>query len=390
MNARRKIRFGMVGGSLEAFIGNVHRMAANLDGELELVCGIFSSDRQKSVQTGQHLGLSQDRVYKSIEELISKEKALPRDERMQFLSIVTPNHLHFPPAKLAIENGFHVMCEKPMTFNSQEAVELSKLVPSNNVLFGLMHTYTGYPMVKEAKNLIHSGGIGKITKVLTEYTQGWLTEKIEDSGQKQASWRTDPNKAGASSAVGDIGTHVENIIEYTTGKKLTAVSARLNQVVQGRELDDDGTIYIEMEDGITGSIIVSQVAAGEENELKIRIYGDQGGIEWLQSNPNRLIVKHLHEPSKILTAGSPWLSDHAKAHCRLPAGHPEGYIEAKANIYRNFALAIRNKDLGLEQDPIYDYPSIDEGVRGMKFIEAVVHSNNNNSQLINTIYNENN
>lgn len=381
MNARKKIRYGMIGGSLEAFIGNVHRMAANLDGEFELVCGAFSSDYKKSITTGQHLGLEDNRIYRSYQELIEAESNRPPEERMEVLSIVTPNHLHFAPAELAIKHGLHVICEKPMTFNVEEADKLKSLVEEKNVLFGLMHTYTGYPMVKEAKNLVQSGEIGRVTKVFAEYPQGWLTEKIEDSGQKQASWRTDPLKSGSSSAVGDIGSHVENIVEYITGKKITQVSAHLNTVVSGRSLEDDASIYVELESGVTGTFIVTQVAAGEENELKVRIYGDKGGVEWLQSSPNELLVKYQHQPTKVLTAGSPWLSEQAKSHCRLPSGHPEGYIEAMANIYRNFAKAVRNLP-NRASDSCFDYPGINAGVRGMNFIEAVVQSGKNNSDPI--------
>ncbi len=379
MSPKKRVRYGMIGGSLEAFIGNVHRMAANLDGECELVCGVFSSDHKKSIETGLQLGIPKNRLYSSIEEMIESETKLDPEDRIHFISIVTPNHLHAPAAKAAINHGFHVLCEKPLCFDLDEAVDLVKLRNQGNRLFGVTYTYTGYPMVKEARQLLQQGEIGTVRKVIVEYPQGWLTNKIEDQGQKQASWRLDPDKAGASSTVGDIGTHIENLIEYILGESITEVSAFLNSVVPGRKLEDDASAFIKIGSKITGTILATQVASGEENELKFRAYGDQGGIEWLQSNPGKLIVKYQDKPTKILTAGSEWLSDHAKAHCRLPTGHPEGYIEAMANIYRNFALAVRQFEKNAPQDPNYDFPDINSGLRGMKFIKAMIESSNKNS-----------
>ncbi|MFN6944288.1 MAG: Gfo/Idh/MocA family protein, partial [Cytophagaceae bacterium] len=281
----RKIRFGMVGGSLEGFIGSVHRMAAMLDGQINLVCGAFSSDPLKSKQTGEHLHLDERRAYSSYQEMIDNEKSLPEDLRMDFVAIVTPNHLHFEQAKLALENGFHVLCEKPLAYSLEQAQELEKLVDKTGLLFGLTHNYTGYPMVREAREIVRKQGIGKIRKVLVEYPQGWLSGRIEENGQKQAAWRTDPTKAGISCCVADIGTHAGNLAEYITGLKITEVAADITTFVEGRLLEDDASILMRFDKDAKGVMIVSQVATGEENELKIRVYGEKGAIEWLQSDP---------------------------------------------------------------------------------------------------------
>ncbi len=381
----RKVRMGMVGGSTGGFIGVVHRMAAALDGEIELVSGAFSGDATRSKQTGESLYLDESRVYSSFEEMIQKEKNLPEDLRMDFISVVTPNHLHFLPSKLALENGFHVLCEKPLAFSSDEAKKLEELVHKTGLIFGVTHNYTGYPMVKEAKELVKSGKIGKIRKVIAEYPQGWLSSKIESEGQKQAAWRTDPKQAGISCCVGDIGTHAENLAEYITGLKIKELSADINTFVEDRQLEDDATILVRFENGAKGIIIASQIASGEENELKIRIYGETGGIEWLQSNPNSLIVKMSDEPKNILRTGSgnKYLSKRALAHIRLPGGHPEGYIESLANIYRNFSLSIKTYLNGEKGDTsLYDFPTVSDGVRGMRFIEAVIESGKSNSKWI--------
>ncbi len=380
---KRKIRMGMVGGSHEGFIGKVHRMAAALDGQIELVCGAFSSNASRSLETGSLLFLEENRIYDNFEEMIVKEKALPDSIRMDFVSVVTPNHLHFLPSKYALENGFHVLCEKPLAFSSEEAEILERLVTQTGLLFGVTHNYTGYPMVKEARVIVRGGMLGKIRKVVVEYPQGWLSERIEEEGQKQASWRTDPKQAGISCCVGDIGTHAESLAEYITGLKITQVSADITAFVEGRLLEDDANILVRFDNGAKGVIIVSQIASGEENELKIKVYGESGGIEWLQSNPNSLILKTGSEPIKILRTGNSYLSERAKAHTRLPAGHPEGYLESMANLYRNFAFAIDGYSSGKDQTlSLYDYPSVADGVRGMKFIEAVVNSSANNGQWI--------
>lgn len=380
----RKIRMGMVGGSLEGFIGSVHRMAAALDGQIELVCGVFSSNPDSSRKTGEALGLPEERIYSSFDQMIHEEKGLSERIRMDFVSIVTPNNLHFLPAKVALENGFHVLCEKPLAFSLHEAMQLQTLTENTGLLFGLTHNYTGYPMVKEAREIVRSGKLGQVRKVIAEYPQGWLASPIETEGQKQASWRTDPRQAGISCCVGDIGTHAENLAEYITGLKITELSADVTSFVEGRMLDDDANILVRFENGAKGVIIVSQIAAGEENELKIRVYGEKGGIEWLQSEPNSLILKSADGPQTVLRTGSghQWLSEQARVHTRLPGGHPEGYIEALANLYRNFALTVQAADTGNKKNSYLDFPTVADGVRGMRFIEAVIESGKKNSAWI--------
>ena len=373
----RKIKMGMVGGGRDAFIGAVHRMAAALDGQIELVCGAFSSSAEKSKATGNDLYLPESRVYGSYEEMFEKEKRLPEGERMDFVSIVTPNYLHFPPAKMALENGFHVVCDKPMTFNLTEAKELAQLVEKTGLMFALTHNYTGYPMVKQARDMIKDGKIGKIRKVVVEYPQGWLSTKLEDTGQKQASWRADPNKTGAANSMGDIGTHAENLSEYITGLKIVDLCADLHTYVEGRPLDDDGNVLLKLENGATGVLHASQISVGEENDLNIRIYGETGGLEWHQQEPNTLVVKQLEGPATIYRTGANhgYLGESAQLHTRIPGGHPEGFIEAFANIYRNFAVTLRSKLEGKDPDPKFiDFPTVYDGVRGMAFIETVVES----------------
>lgn len=373
----------MVGGGMGAFIGAVHRMAANLDGEIELVCGAFSSDPFKSKASGEALYLNPNRVYGSYEEMILKEKALPEGERMDFISIVTPNHVHFGPAKLALENGFHVMCDKPLCFNLEEAYELKSLVEKSGLLFGLTHTYTGYPMVKQARMMIKNGELGEIRKVVVEYPQGWLSTKLEESDQKQASWRTDPQRSGIAGAMGDIGTHAENLAEYITGLHITEMCADISKIVPGRLLDDDGNVLLRFNNGARGVLHASQISAGEENSLKIYVYGEKGGLEWHQMEPNTLLVKWLDKPTQRYRTGVGSLYAEAQAHTRVPAGHPEGYLEAFANLYRNFAYCIQARLDGKEVDAVYtDFPSMEEGVRGMEFIYKVIESGNSNQKWI--------
>ena len=376
-----KIRMGMIGGSLDGFIGSVHRMAALLDGTIELVCGAFSSNDYRSMETGKALHLVKDRIYKSFEEMIVQEAKLPVDIRMQFVSIVTPNHLHAQPSALALKYGFHVLCEKPLAFSLREAEQIDTHVKETGLLFGVTHTYTGYPMVKEAKDFVANGKLGTIRKVIVEYPQGWLSYAIESSGQKQASWRTDPLQAGISCCVGDIGTHAENLAEYITGLKITELSADVSSVVAGRRLDDDANVLLRFNNGAKGVLIASQIANGEENELKIRVYGENGGLEWLQSEPNTLTVKQNDQPKQLRRAGTnhSYLSEHARLHCRIPGGHPEGYIEAMANLYRNFAASVQAFENKTAQNPLLDYPTIDDGIRGMKFIETVIASGKENA-----------
>ena len=378
----RKIRYGMVGGGRGAFIGAVHRIAANMDGQVELVCGAFSSDPDKSKASGSDFYLPAARCYGSYAEMIEREKALPASERMDFISIVTPNHVHFPPAKMALENGFHVLSDKPATFDLKESRELGQLVASSGLLYGLTHNYTGYPLVKEARALIHAGKLGKIRKVVVEYPQGWLATRLEESGQKQAAWRTDPTKSGAAGCVGDIGTHAENLAEYITGLKIKELAADITSFVPGRALDDDANVLLRFEGGAKGVLHCSQISVGEENNLNIRVYGETGGLEWHQKEPNTLLLKWLDKPQEVYRTANGYLGAAAQSATRTPPAHPEGYLEAFANIYRNFAAHIRAR---LEQraipanDPILDYPKIEDGIRGMAFIEAVVASSKKNA-----------
>lgn len=376
----RKIRMGMVGGGRGAFIGGVHRMAAALDGQIELVCGAFSSNAEKSRLSGEDLYLPTDRVYGSYAEMIEKEKALPLGERMDFVSIVTPNHVHYAPAKMALENGFHVVCDKPLCFTMEEARDLEQLVASTGLIFALTHNYTGYPMVKQAKAMVANGDLGEIRKVVVEYPQGWLSTKVEDSGQKQATWRTDPKRSGVSGCMGDIGSHAENLAEYITGLKISELCADLSTFVEGRLLDDDGNVLLRFDNGAKGILHASQISVGEENDLNIRIYGTKAGIKWFQQEPNTLYVRYPDKPMTLLRTGGAGLYPTAEAHARIPAGHPEGYLEAFASIYRNFAYCIQARLKDEEINPIYnDFPTVSDGVRGMHFINTLVESSNNNA-----------
>ncbi|NND33328.1 MAG: Gfo/Idh/MocA family oxidoreductase [Saprospiraceae bacterium] len=366
---------GMVGGGRGAFIGAVHRMAAALDGEIELVCGAFSSDPAKSKASGEDFYLDPSRVYNSYTEMIEKEKGLPPDVRMDFISIVTPNHVHYGPAKMALENGFHVVCDKPLCFDMKEAHDLQETVARTGLLFALTHNYTGYPLVKQARHMVANGELGDIRKIVVEYPQGWLSTKLEDSDQKQASWRTDPKRSGLAGSMGDIGTHAENLAEYITGLRITEMCADLNIFVPGRLLDDDGSVLLNFENGAKGILFASQIAAGEENNLRIRIYGTKAGIEWRQQEPNSLVVRPLEGSMRVVRTGVGALCASAQAHTRLPSGHPEGYLEAFANIYRNVAKCLQARIEGKEVDPIYDdFPSVADGVRGMQFVTKVVEA----------------
>lgn len=371
----RKLRMGMIGGGPGAFIGAVHRTAAQLDGEIELVCGAFSSDAEKSQQAGRELCLDPSRVYGSYREMIRAEAALPAAERMEIVSVVTPNHLHFEPAKLALENGFHVVLDKPATFNLAEVKELEKIVTASGKLFCLTHTYAGYPMVKEARQQLLSGKFGSIRKVFVEYPQGWLSSFLEGAGNKQASWRTDPGKSGIAGCMGDIGTHAFHLAEYITGLRVTAVCADINTIVPGRKLDDDGAALLRFDNGASGVLIATQVAAGEENNIRIRVYGEKGGLEWKQEDANSLLVKWPGRPAEIWRAGADYIGRFAKHSTRVPAGHPEGYLEAFANLYRNFALCVKAGISGeTAKEEWLDFPSINDAVRGMLFIEKMIES----------------
>ena len=373
----------MVGGGRGAFIGQVHRIAAALDGQIELVCGAFSSSPEKSRLSGKDLFLPDDRVYGSFEEMITKEKKRPEGERMDFISIVTPNHMHFAPAKMALENGFHVVCDKPLCFNLEEAYALREIYSKTDLVFALTHNYTAYPMVKEARHIIQSGQLGKIRKLVTAYPQGWLSTFLEESEQKQASWRTDPRKSGIAGAMGDIGTHAENLAEYISGLQIEELCADISTFVEGRRLDDDGNVLIRYNNGARGILYASQISAGEENSLSVKVYGEKGGLEWHQMHPNTLELKWLDKPKELIRTGVGQLSESTQAHTRLPAGHPEGYLEAFANIYRNFAKCIQAKLEGVEADPVYkDFPGIEDGIRGMEFIYKVIESGKSDTKWI--------
>jgi len=378
-----KLKMGMVGGGIGSFIGAIHRNAAFLDNCIELVCGSFSSDYQNSIETGENLFLDSSRIYKTYDEMIDKESKLDSSKRMDIVSIVTPNHIHFDPAYKALDNGFPVIIDKPMTYDSEQAKNLVDKVNETGIPFAVTHTYTGYPMVKEAKSIIKSGKIGKIRKVAVEYPQGWLTTNLESTDNKQASWRTDPGKSGKAGSMGDIGTHAANMVEYVTGKKIIKLLSKVNVFVEGRLLEDDGNVLITLENGIEGNLMTSQIATGEENDLKIRVWGDSGGIEWKHSSPNTLLLKLNGRPNQIYRAGvnNSYLSDFALANCRTPSGHPEGFIEAFANIYRNFSYSVKNYNNNKKDDLIYDYPTVEEGYRGMRFIDAVIDSSKNSKWI---------
>jgi len=365
----KKVRLGMVGGGEGAFIGGIHRLAAQMDGQIDLVCGAFSSKPDKAKAFGKTLFLCDERCYASYEEMFAREARLDRAERMEFVAIVTPNHLHFPVAKLALEYGFHVISDKPATLTLAQAIELKTIIQNSGMLYALTHTYTGYPLVKEAKYRIEKGQLGQIKKVVVEYPQGWLATKGDETS-KQASWRLDPDKAGISCCMADIGIHAANLAEYVTGLKITSLCAELTTNVDGRVLDDDGTVMLRFDSGAHGVLLASQVCVGEENSLKLRVYGEHASIEWSQLEPNSLWLKFPDQASQLIRTGVGQMSHETQACMRTPAGHPEGYLEAFANIYLTFSKQIRNHT-NTSSDYI-DSPGIDEAIRGMAFIENVV------------------
>ena len=373
---------GMVGGGPGSFIGAVHRMAANLDGQIELVCGCFSSSPAKSLETGRSLYLPEDRIYGTYQEMIEREAALPVGERMDFVSIVTPNHMHFGPAMLALEKGFDVAMDKPMTYTLDEAKQLRDKVKESGRLLLLTHTYTGYPMVKEARERVRRGDLGKIRLIYVEYPQGWLYSDCSATN-KQAAWRVDPKRSGKAGCMGDIGTHAFNLAEYISGLRTEALCGEVHTFVPDRLLDDDGAALLRYEGGARGVLMASQVAVGQENSLSIRVYGEKGGLEWRQEEPNTLLMRWPDRQPEVIRTGGAGLSPWATANTRTPAGHPEGYLEAFANLYRHFAAALQARLAGEEPDPIdLDFPSVEEGVRGMQFIEAIVSTKNSNQKWI--------
>lgn len=369
MTRQKKIRLGMIGGGEGAFIGAVHRHAAGLDGHYELVCGAFSRDQDNNTRTAQSLDLPAERVYDSWEEMLEQEAALPENERMQVVSIVTPNHLHVPVSIAAAKAGFHVFCEKPAATSFDETKALADAISSAPVLYGLAHTYQGYPMVWQARHMVESGMLGKLRKVYVEYPQGWLSGE-EESHNKQASWRTDPALSGASGCMGDIGTHAFSLAEFILGDKITQLCGELNTHVDGRRLDDDGAALIKTDNGVTGVLIASQVCAGEENPLKIKVYGEKGGLEWRQMEPNSVIYRPVDAPYQVFRAGQPGVCEDAQSQLRVPAGHPEGYLEAMANLYTAFAAAVRSGKSGTADK----VPGLESGIRGMAFIKAMLDS----------------
>lgn len=366
---------GMVGGGQHAFIGAIHRIAANIDGLIELHCGAFSSNPETSTASGKELFLAESKCYGSYAEMFATESSLPKEQRMDFVTIVTPNFAHFAPAMMALDYGFHVVIDKPMTLSLDEAKQLQQKVKETGLILCLTHTYSGYPMVKQAQKMVTENQLGTIRKIMVEYPQGWLSTLTESEGNKQALWRTDPSKSGISGCMGDIGTHAAQLAEYISGLKIAKLCADINIVVEGRQLDDDGNVLLKFDNGANGILVASQIASGEENSLKIKVYGEKGGLEWHQMEPNTLLVKWPDAPAQIYRAGNGYLSNSATFNSRTPSGHPEGYLEAFANLYKNFALTLLSKSEGKEPtEEMLDFPTVDDGVRGMAFIENVIAS----------------
>lgn len=370
---KRKLRFGMIGGGQGAFIGGVHRIAAIMDGQAELVAGAFSSDAKRSKASGQDLFLDPQRVYGSYRAMAKAEAAKPADERLDFIVIVTPNHQHFPPAKLFLEAGFNVVCDKPVTFDVKEARALKKIVAKTGKVFALTHNYTGNVMVKQAREFVRKGKLGKIRKVVVEYPQGWMASALEAVGQKQADWRTDPKRSGAAGCMGDIGTHAENLAGYITGLQIEELCADLTSFVPGRELDDDGNVLLRFRGGAKGILHASQISVGDENALNIRVYGDKAALAWEQEHPNELVVKYPDQPRQIWRRGNDYITVPGQF-TRVPFGHPEGYLEAFGNIYQEVFRAVRAEVSRKKIPRNVDFPSIDDGLEGMLFIDAVVKS----------------
>ncbi|MFI4910233.1 MAG: Gfo/Idh/MocA family protein [Sedimentisphaeraceae bacterium JB056] len=380
----RKLRMGMVGGGPDAFIGDVHRKAARLDGGIDIVAGAFSSNAEKSKQMGRELCLDPSRAYESYQKMIEAELKLPSNERIDFVSIVTPNNSHFPIAKAFLEAGFDVVCDKPVTISLDEAKQLKQIIEENDRLFCLTHNYTGYPMVKLARSMVHNGDIGKVLKVVVQYPQGWLAKPLELEGAKQAQWRTNPEISGPAGCLGDIGTHTANLAEYVCGANILEVCAELTTFVEGRALDDDVSCLLHFEGGAKGLLFASQISVGKENDLAIWVHGTDGSIQWHQENPNYLEVVKISEPPVVWARGNDYVTEKSPAAARatrLPFGHPEGFIEAFANVYCNFADTLRARINKTAPDKLMtDYPGINEGVQGMAFIEAVIKSSKNNQQ----------
>ncbi len=365
----------MIGGGIDAFIGAVHRIALNMDGQVELVAGALSVNPEIALESGRQLFLDESRIYTDYKTMLEKEAAMPADKRIDFVTIVTPNFVHFDPAMMALDKGFNVVIEKPITFSLEEAKLLKAKVEETGLSLLLCHTYNGYPMVKQARRMLQQGILGKIRKVYVEYPQGWLSTFLEKTGQTQAAWRTDPKRSGKAGSMGDIGTHAFNLAEYVTGLKVTSICSNVNTIVEGRMLDDDGAAFLRFDSGASGVLMATQIAAGEENNVKIRVYAEKGGLEWKHEDTNTLLVKWLDKPVEIYRAGTGYLDPFASHNCRTPAGHPEGFLEAFANLYRNFVLTVRAKINGETPKPEWlDFPGVEEGIRGMAFIENIIES----------------
>lgn len=367
-----RIRYGMVGGGEGAFIGAIHRHAARLDDEFELVCGAFSATAEKSVRSGRALGLPAGRCYPDFHSMFELEATLPPDVRMQCVVIVTPNHQHFAPAVAALQHGFHVLSDKPATFSLEECRKLAAVVADSGLLYGLTHPYTAYPAIVEARERVARGELGRIRKLIVEYTQGWLAQPLEQQGNAQAAWRMDPARAGSSCCMGDIGVHAFNLAEHVSGLKVTRLCAELNTIVPGRRLDDDGTVLLHFDNGARGTLLASQICTGNENNLVLRLFGDKAALEWQQQEPNSLWLRHHDCSTQLLRTGTPAMGAAAQAATRLPAGHPEGYIEAFANLFSNFAAQLRAQRGGAAAAAAA--PGIDAALRGMAFIETAVQS----------------
>jgi predicted dehydrogenase len=390
MGFNRKLNMGMIGGGPGAFIGEVHRKAARIDGSIEISAGAFDIDPAKSRQMGEELNLPSERVYDNYEKMIENELKLPEGERVDFVSITTPNNWHFPIARDFLKAGFHVMCEKPMTISVDEAKELQKIVKETGKVFGLMHTYTGYPMAKLARDLVRQGELGKIRKIIVQYPQSWLATAIEKTGQQQAAWRTDPKQSGAAGSIGDIGTHAANLAEYISGAKISHICSDLTIFVEGRPLDDDGNCLLRFDNGAKGVLHCSQIAIGEENNIAIWVYGSEKGLEWHQEHPNYLYVNDLDGPTRVWKRGNDYVGEKSAAAgraTRLPFGHPEAFLEAVANIYHNFGDTVIADLTNQKADELMlDFPNVEDGVRGMVFIETVLKSAKSNEKWTTMMY----
>jgi len=371
----RKLRYAMVGGGQGAFIGAIHRKALALDGQAELVAGVLASTPERAWASGRALGLVDERNHANWQALLDDELRRPLDERIDFVSIVTPNHLHHPVARAFAEVGVHVVCDKPLVHTSEQALDLARVVDKSGSIFGVTYNYSGYPMVREARTLVKNGVIGEVRKVVVEYHQGWLATRLEGSDNKQAAWRTDPAKSGAAGALGDIGSHAENLMTTVTGLELESLCADLSTFVSGRRLDDDGSLLLRFKGGARGVLVASQIAAGCENDLRLRVFGSAGTLDWRQEEPNTLVHAPIDGPRRLLTRGSPWLGESARLATRLPAGHPEAFIEAFANVYQGVMEHIRALRGGMPPDPLRaDYPTLADGARGVRFVEKTLES----------------